>query len=89
MSKIRHAKFPALNKQKQDAVMLTRVRCRTGSPKISGSCKRVVLGDLRGEASAPAPERSVTLDKRVARAAHVLDRAQANDAVTIMISRFA
>jgi len=49
----------------------------------------VVLGDLRGEASAPVPERSVTLDKRVARAARVLDRAQANDAVTIMISRLA
>lgn len=49
----------------------------------------MVLGDLRGEASVPVQERSVTLDKRVARAARELDRAQANDAVTIMISRLA
>ena len=49
----------------------------------------MVLGDLHGEASAPVPERSVTLDKRVARAAGVVDRAKANDAVIIMISRLA
>jgi hypothetical protein len=30
MSKIRHAKFPALKKQKKEAVMLKRVRCRAG-----------------------------------------------------------